>query len=118
LIEGGLVTDLTSIGTLFAFVLVSGGVLLLPRLPKEPGKFRLPYINGKYIIPVITGVFIVLVYDRIIEAFQNVRTEGLQEILFLIFVVLAVVMAALSYVKNFSFIPVMGVLTCSYLMIE
>ena len=55
--ESGLMTDLTSIGTLFAFVLVSGGVLMLPKLaglkpgtPKD-GKFRLPYINGKLIVP-------------------------------------------------------------------
>ena len=40
LLQSGLVTDLTSIGTLFAFVLVSGGVLLLPPAPKEEGKFK------------------------------------------------------------------------------
>ncbi|MBW7951405.1 MAG: amino acid permease, partial [Chitinophagaceae bacterium] len=40
-----LVTDLTSIGTLFAFVLVCLGVLVLPRLSAAEtiGKFRLPY---------------------------------------------------------------------------
>jgi amino acid transporter len=36
------VLDFTSIATLFAFVLVCGGVLLLPRKFKEPGKFHLP----------------------------------------------------------------------------
>lgn len=42
-IESGLVTDLTSIGTLFAFVLVSGGVLFLPRLVKEKENFSAIY---------------------------------------------------------------------------
>src|SRR5215213_6114046 len=41
------VLDFTSIATLFAFVLVCGGVLLIPAKEKQAGKFHLPYINGK-----------------------------------------------------------------------
>ena len=47
------VLDFTSIATLFAFVLVCGGVLLIPRKEKVAGKFNLPYVNGKIIFPVI-----------------------------------------------------------------
>ena len=52
----GSLADLTNIGTLFAFVLVSGGVLTLPKVTNlrgesTGGKFRLPYINGKFIVP-------------------------------------------------------------------
>src|SRR5215831_809751 len=47
------VLDFTSIATLFAFVLVCGGVLLIPPRPKEPGKFHLPYINGQFLFPII-----------------------------------------------------------------
>jgi APA family basic amino acid/polyamine antiporter len=47
------VLDFTSIATLFAFVLVCGGVLLIPRREKEPGKFHIPYINGQYVFPLI-----------------------------------------------------------------
>ena len=47
------VLDFTSIATLFAFVLVCGGVLLLPRKEKVAGKFNLPYVNGKIIFPLI-----------------------------------------------------------------
>ncbi|HRN80073.1 MAG TPA: amino acid permease [Ferruginibacter sp.] len=118
LMEGGLVTDLTSIGTLFAFVLVSGGVLLLPRLPKEPGKFRLPYINGRWIIPLLAAVFIFYSRDRIELAVKNISDEGYQEILFLIYIAFLMLSAVFTYLKKFSFIPVMGVLTCAYLMIE
>ncbi len=47
------VLDFTSIATLFAFVLVCGGVLLIPRKEKQAGKFNLPYINGKLIFPAL-----------------------------------------------------------------
>ena len=47
------VLDFTSIATLFAFVLVCGGVLLIPRREKEAGKFHIPFINGQYIFPLI-----------------------------------------------------------------
>ncbi|MGV3610631.1 MAG: amino acid permease [Fluviicola sp.] len=49
-----MVTDLCSIGTLFAFVLVCGGVLILQNRTDIPrGKFRTPYVNGKYILPIL-----------------------------------------------------------------
>jgi amino acid transporter len=118
LMEGGLVTDLTSIGTLFAFVLVSGGVLLLPRLPKEPGKFRLPYINGQWIVPALSALFIYYSIDRLELAIKNISDEGYQEILFLVYVAFLIVAALFTFLKKFSLVPVMGVLTCAYLMIE
>jgi len=117
-LEGNLVTDLTSIGTLFAFVLVSWGVLMLPKLPKEKGKFSLPYINGRFIIPLIYILFIYLMRQRIQDAFINLNSEGYQEILFLVYLLIAGAFAIMSFVKQYSFIPVMGVLTCMYLMIE
>lgn len=47
-----IVTDLCSIGTLFAFVLVCAGVLVLQNKPDvKRGKFKIPYINSKYIVP-------------------------------------------------------------------
>jgi basic amino acid/polyamine antiporter, APA family len=54
------VLDFTSIATLFAFVLVCGGVLLIPRKEKIAGKFNMPYVNGKFIFPAIVIGAIVL----------------------------------------------------------
>lgn len=55
------VLDFTSIGTLFAFVLVCGGVLLIPRKQKQAGRFHLPYINSKFIYPlIIIGALVIL----------------------------------------------------------
>lgn len=49
-----MVTDLCSIGTLFAFVLVCGGVLVLEQDKELPrGKFKTPYFNARYFLPVI-----------------------------------------------------------------
>lgn len=49
-----MVTDLCSIGTLFAFVLVCAGVLVLQNKKDIPrGKFKTPYFNSKYIFPVL-----------------------------------------------------------------
>jgi len=49
-----MVTDLCSIGTLFAFVLVCAGVLVLQNKKDIPrGKFKTPYLNSKFIYPVL-----------------------------------------------------------------
>lgn len=117
-IESDLVTDLTSIGTLFAFILVSGGVLFLPPKIKEPGKFSLPYINGKFIIPVLYLLFIYLFRERLIAAFTEFHWNNHEEVLFIVFLIFALGISILTFIRNYSLIPIMGVLTCSYLMIE
>ncbi|MHA3789396.1 amino acid permease [Flavobacterium hauense] len=61
------VTDLCSIGTLFAFVLVCAGVLVLQNKKDIPrGKFRTPYVNSKYILPValIAGLIFSFTYNK------------------------------------------------------
>ncbi|MFM7646151.1 MAG: amino acid permease [Sphingomonadales bacterium] len=117
-LQSGLVTDLTSIGTLFAFVLVSGGVLLLPRIEKTPGQFNLPYINGKIWVSLLVILFFYFTSDRLIAAFSNVLSEDYQELLFIVYFSICVAMAVLSFVRELSLIPVLGVLSCAYLMIE
>lgn len=117
-IESDLVTDLTSIGTLFAFMLVSGGVLFLPPKLKERGRFHLPYLNGKLIIPILYILFIYIFKDRTIAAFTEFHLENTEEVLFIIFLIFAFIISILTFIRNYSFIPIMGVLMCSYMMIE
>lgn len=117
-LPGSLVTDLTSIGTLFAFVLVCAGVLTLPRIKGESGKFHLPYLNGQVVIPVLTAVFIFLSKNRIQEAFIHLGNEGYQELLFLLFIMISIIVALFSAARKFSVIPVLGSMSCLYLMIE
>ncbi|MFA6277426.1 MAG: amino acid permease [Pedobacter sp.] len=60
-----IVTDLCSIGTLFAFVLVCAGVLVLQNRPGvQRGKFKIPYVNSKYIVPVALIAVIVLCFVK------------------------------------------------------
>ena len=68
------VLDFTSIATLFAFVLVCGGVLLIPRKTKEPGKFNMPYFNAKITYPlliaaalIILGLFVEDYFTRLFQ---------------------------------------------------
>ena len=119
-VSSGTMTDLTSIGTLFAFVLVCFGVLALPRITNTGGRsmFRLPYINGKWIVPLLVSLMFFLLRDRIQLAIQNMGNEGYQEVLFLIFILLSILAAVLSFRGSYSLIPVLGGLCCLYLMIE
>ena len=135
-----LMTSLTSIGTLFAFVLVSGGVLMLPRLDRPNGKgFRLPYISGRYVVALLYPLFVFLFHERLqhvlhllssarphdiffpvnaTDGLRHFSDEALQETLFLVFTLLAGCLTVATVVRKFSLIPVLGVLFCAYLLIE
>ena len=113
-----LVLDFTSIGTLFAFALVCGGILILPRNmnAKEKGKFKIPYVNARYIIPattIISFVSIAVFYPNSI--FSDTANSKLNYPMIIFYIVWAVV-AVLSYIKSFSLIPVLGLLSCCYLL--
>jgi APA family basic amino acid/polyamine antiporter len=110
------VTDLTSIGTLFAFVLVCGGVLLLPREAAHKGRFHLPYINSKYIAPVLFIVSMVVFWKPILALFDGDNAH--ENFPMFLFIILAAVLTVLAFIKNLSLIPVLGLMSCFYLMTQ
>jgi basic amino acid/polyamine antiporter, APA family len=110
------VADLTSIGTLFAFVLVCGGVLLLPKEAAKEGRFKLPYVNSKFIVPVLVIVGGFLFRSHMAQWFT--ADEWYKNFPYYLFILLAVGLAVLSFIKNLSLIPVLGLLSCFYLMTE
>lgn len=58
------VTDLCSIGTLFAFVLVCAGVLRLQNDSSvQRGKFKTPYLNAKFIYPAMLLVGVLYLFN-------------------------------------------------------
>lgn len=128
------VLDFTSIGTLFAFVLVCGGILLIPRKEKIPGKFHLPYINGQFIFPIIVGGAITLIAVKVQNYFPGLfdfdfsgnedflnnkitfMDAATPKISLIIFWAAAIIIALLAFVKKYSLIPLMGLITCLYLL--
>jgi amino acid transporter len=116
------VLDFTSIATLFAFVLVCGGVLLLPRLEKQPGKFHLPFISSKVIYPVLLLGITVLIhlnyptYFVDLFDFTSPDTNPTFQISIIIFWLICYTLAVFAIIKNWSLIPLMGLVTCMYLL--
>ena len=119
------VLDFTSIGTLFAFVLVCGGVLMLPRRDRDTAgeglrRFHLPYVNAKFIMPVITLLTLLLVGILIPGYFSdllNFKTGNLsKQIPMIIFFALCMYLSVLAYRKNLSLIPLLGLVSCCYLL--
>lgn len=109
------VIALTSIGTLFAFVLVCGGVLILEQQPDRPeSKFKVPYFNGKYIVPVLLLLAMIIIYIKLPGYYAGLfKKEGLP---MLVFFIVAIIVSIYTFLKNFSLIPVSGLLSCFYLM--
>ena len=121
------VLDFTSIGTLFAFVLVCGGVLMLsPQSESElaeratKGKFRIPYVNSKYIFPLMVILGTVLINIYVPTFFPSVLefSEGklATNIPMIVFIIVCILMAILSFIKNLSLIPLLGLVSCCYLL--
>lgn len=122
------VTDLTSIGTLFAFILVSGGILIMnPRGKRdtEGRGFLVPYADSRrYLLP-IWAVILFFVWRSDFENsnfISDISTgTGLLLILkmhfpLLIFGLVSLVISVQAVLKRWSLIPVLGLLTNLYLM--
>jgi amino acid transporter len=115
------VTDLSSIGTLFAFVLVNAGVIKMESHNSEfHTGFRVPYINGKYYVP---AIFITILFALAItrqDAFSTFfQFENFwHQIPMISFIILSFFMAIFSYLRNYSLIPVLGLCSNFYLMTE
>lgn len=115
------VTDLSSIGTLFAFVLVNAGVIKMESHKSDfHTGFRVPYVNGKYWVP---ALFILAMASLFVFRYQAMLTffefnQGAHQLPMLSFLILSFFMAVFSYLRNYSLIPVLGLLSNFYLMTE
>jgi amino acid transporter len=128
------VLDFTSIATLFAFVLVCGGVLLIPPKEKLKGRFHLPYINAQFIFPAIIVIAAIIIsvlsknyftdlfnldfsadkdYISGKRSFMDVATP---KISLIIFWIMAILLSIITVIKKYSLIPLMGLITCLYLL--
>ncbi|GAB1404731.1 amino acid permease [Lentimicrobium sp.] len=131
------VTDLTSIGTLFAFVLVSGGILILDgkKIPvgnlgkRGSGKFRVPYFNSRHWLPLIWLVVVLLISTidpadlKALFDFHRLPHESVWEVVkhkipHFSFLVVAFTVTFLAIKNELSLIPVLGLLSNFYLMAQ
>jgi len=132
-----LVVDLTSIGTLFAFALVCGGILILDPYGKSTARFTVPYINGRWLVLALLLVLAVLVY--IYNASSNHElwldlsgsrgwlredeagkiTGGFaHQIPYLVFILATLALAVVTFVRSLSLLPVLGLIINLYLMTQ
>jgi amino acid transporter len=113
------ILDFTSIGTLFAFILVCGGVLSLPQRDRVAGRFHLPHINSRWNAPILLLVVLSIILGYVPTYFPgllDVTGHAAQNIPQLIYWPLALVMVVFAHVRNWSLIPVLGLLSCCYLL--
>lgn len=128
------VLDFTSIGTLFAFVLVCGGVLLIPRREKSKTGFNMPFINSKFIFPLMTAAAIVFISTKFNHYFTELFNGDFSDhsndanassyffptlaakLSTIIFWGLCIVLSIFSFIKSFSLIPLLGLISCCYLL--
>ncbi len=119
------VTDLSVIGTLFAFTIVCAGVLVKDKEFAGQKRF-VPYINSRYIAPLL---FVLIVGGMVYLNAEGLRTfftdyssseeaRLIHKIPYFVFMAFSVVMVVLCMVKRLTLIPVLGVMCCTYLMTE
>lgn len=123
------VTDLASIGTLFAFVVVCAGVLFKDAEFKESGTRYVPYINAQIFLPIILAAVFGVVYyynPNFVSDFLTLTpAEGesmlgafSHKIPGIMFLIVAAALLFFSLTKKLSLIPTLGLLSCLYLMTE
>jgi amino acid transporter len=127
-------TDLTSIGTLFAFILVAGGVIIMEE-NEDPNTvkrgFRITYFNSrKWLIPIWVVVLVILFSSGVFDYHSfTTRISSLLNALsdwsvfkemvhYYVFLILAVWVTIRAVIRQWSLIPVLGVLTNMYLISE
>ena len=124
-VDMNVVTDLTSIGTLFAFLLVSGGILVLEKThPTAERKFKIPYINAKWIAPILIAIIWLSVFmfnqSEVSKFFVTDETPFLEATMsrlpLVIYFISTLALAYLSFKFDLSLIPVCALLSCGYLI--
>lgn len=112
------VTDLSSIGTLFAFIVVNAGVIRMESHKNEYHTgFRVPYINGKVIVPLM--YLIVLFFFIVFSNESFFSYEGwIHKLPMILFLVVGLLISIRTFLYNYSLIPVLGLLSNLYLMSE
>ncbi len=124
------VLDFTAIGTIFAFILVCGGVLLLPSQEKSnkeidsigEKRFKLYFIDAKIGFPIVLSIIIGIVVNWFPSYFLSLG-DGISSLnltftqtVHVLFWVLQLILLILSWYKKLNLIPMLGITTCTFLL--
>lgn len=120
-----IVLELTSIGTLLAFVFVCAGILRLDTIDREAvgrgetakakSGFRVPYISGRYVVPALLILYSVFMH-AMPRNHDLTRDWAPDKIPYAVFFVLFSGLAVMSFAHRWSLIPVLGIITNLYLI--
>jgi len=117
------VTDMCSIGTLFAFALVCGGIVILhTKKDAERPKFKVPYVSARYVLPILSLVIFTLLYytrndeGSLLFELSATNANWMEQIPSLVFYVSLIVLSIVSFTKKLSLIPMLGMLFCLYFL--
>jgi len=120
-----IVMDLCSIGTLFAFVVVCGGILELNAIdraetdrsgkPTDRSGFRVPYINGQFVVPALLVLYSVFMKSMPLNH-DLTRDWSWEKFPYFVFYGVFFVLSIFTWLRRWSLIPVLGVITNLYLI--
>jgi hypothetical protein len=82
--------------------------------------FKIPYINGKYWIPIL-NILVLFVLNKILNNRYLLALKfpfETESIIHLIFIISLVIIGLLTYIKNLSLIPALGVIVNAFLLSE
>jgi APA family basic amino acid/polyamine antiporter len=133
-----LVVDLTSIGTLFAFALVCGGILIIDPYGRSDARFRVPYLNGRWLVPLIlvASIYLLKTYNTVgnhefwldatgahgwlmkEDVTGKVVGGFAHQIPTMVFILASLALVVVTFQKKLSLLPVLGLLTNLYLMTQ
>lgn len=122
-----IMVDLTSIGTLFAFALVSVGILKLHNDPHRPdSKFKVPFINAQGWFPLLVVAALaywswhdyksLLTYFGLHKGIDFVEIRNALPHYLFVLVMMALVLYGIF--NKLSLIPLLGFVSCAYLLSE
>ena len=119
------VINLSSIGTLFAFVLVCGGVLILDLDPEnqKKSKFKIPYMNAGYWVGACLLIALYFSFpsmDSVSQWFSGIfiGESKADHVIMGGFFLIWAVLSVFSVRNKLSLIPVLGLLVNLYLMTQ
>ncbi|MDB5256371.1 MAG: amino acid transporter [Chitinophagaceae bacterium] len=111
------VTDLCSIGTLFAFVVVCAGVLYKPHYPQEP-KYKVYFLNSRWWLPPLSISYLIWEFSSpvVLAHVQSFTFTHHDQWLHFLFIIICIVITFAAVIKQWSLIPTLGLLVNLYLM--